>query len=270
MIVDGKKLAAEIRAELTSRRALMRKPIRFGILVGTKDPVIEQFVRVKSRAAEKLDIEIVRRDIPESANTEKALKMLHELSYSTDAVIVQLPLASHLDAEMMLGAIPPERDADAINPRMDQWHHLVNAPVALAVGEILKRNGVQITGARAVMLGAGKLVGLPTAAYLQSLGAQVTVVTKETGSLDALLDADILVLGAGSPGLIKPAMIKEGCALVDAGTSEQGGSIKGDADPACVDKAAIFTPVPGGVGPVAVAMLLKNVLDLADRDHIHI
>jgi methylenetetrahydrofolate dehydrogenase (NADP+)/methenyltetrahydrofolate cyclohydrolase len=135
----------------------------------------------------------------------------------------------------------------------------------LAVGEILQRNNITINGTRTIVLGAGRLVGIPTAAYLQSLGAQVTTVTKESGSLDMLREADIVVLGAGSPGLITPDMIKEGCALVDAGTSEQGGSIKGDAAPECGLKAALFTPVPGGVGPVAVAMLLKNVLDLAER-----
>lgn len=267
MIVDGKKLAAEIYEELKVRRAKTNNSVRFGVLVGTKDAVIEQFVRVKSRAAIRLGIEIVRRDIPDTADTQEALAMLRELAFSTDAVIVQLPLAPHLDAETLLGAIPPERDADAINPRVDQWHHIVNAPVALAVGEILKRNGITISGSRAVVLGAGRLVGIPTAAYLQSLGALVTTVTKESGSLDMLREADIVVLGAGSPGLVTPDMIKEGCAVVDAGTSEQGGSIKGDASPECAEKASLFTPVPGGVGPMAVAMLLKNVLDLAERNN---
>ena len=267
MIADGKKLAAEIYEELKVRRAKIGNAIRFGVLVGTNDPAIEQFVRVKSRAAQRLDIEIVRRDMPEDTSTGEALIMLRDLAFATDATIVQLPLAAHLDTETILGSIPPERDADAINPKVDQWHHLVNAPVALAVGEILQRNNVTISGARTIVLGAGRLVGIPTAAYLQSLGAQVTTVTKESGSLDMLREADIIVLGAGSPGLVTPDMIKEGCALVDAGTSEQGGSIKGDASPECAEKASLFTPVPGGVGPVAVAMLLKNVLDLAERNN---
>jgi methylenetetrahydrofolate dehydrogenase (NADP+)/methenyltetrahydrofolate cyclohydrolase len=247
----------------------MARPVRFGELVGKTDSVIEQFVRVKSRAAARLDIEIVRKDMPENATTNEALTILRDLAYETDATIVQLPLDDRFDTDAILGHIPAERDADAMNPRVGAWHHLVNAPVARAVAEILRRSHVGIDGAHTVVVGNGRLVGAPCAAHLASLGARVTTITLENGSLNALATADIIVLGAGSPGLVTPAMIKEGCAIIDAGTSEQGGSIKGDADPACAEKAAVFTPVPGGVGPVAVAMLFRNVLDLATRASEH-
>jgi methylenetetrahydrofolate dehydrogenase (NADP+)/methenyltetrahydrofolate cyclohydrolase len=243
----------------------MPQPVRLGVLVGKKDPVIEQFVRVKSRVGRSLSVEIMRTDIPEGSTTDDALTLLRSMSQETDAVIVQLPLIDSLDTDTLLGHIPAESDADAMNPRVDAWHHIVNAPVALAVAEILQRSSVPIDGARVVVVGNGRLVGAPCAAYLQSLGAAVKIITREEGSFKELKHADILVLGAGSPGLITPDMIKEGCAVIDAGTSEQGGSIKGDAAPECAEKAAVFTPVPGGVGPVAVAMLFKNVLDLTER-----
>jgi methylenetetrahydrofolate dehydrogenase (NADP+)/methenyltetrahydrofolate cyclohydrolase len=136
-------------------------------------------------------------------------------------------------------------------------------PVAGAIVEIFVRNGVSASGKKAVVVGAGKLVGTPAAQLLRDLGAHVTVVTHTRGSLEELKDADIVVLGAGEPGLVKPEMLKQGVVLIDAGTSESSGKLAGDADPACAHVASVFTPVPGGVGPIAVAMIFKNLLTLA-------
>ena len=130
---------------------------------------------------------------------------------------------------------------------------------------MLKRTAGEIAGKGAVVVGAGRLVGAPSAWLLKSLGANVSMFTLERGSIEDLKTADIVVSGAGNPGFIKPEHLKEGVALIDAGTSELNKKIQGDADPACAEKASVFTPVPGGVGPVAVAMIFKNLFDLVQK-----
>jgi len=161
--------------------------------------------------------------------------------------------------------VPNEKDVDALNPTIAEGDRLVHAPVALAAVEILERSGVIIKGARTIVVGAGRLVGKPSAWLLKSLGAHVSMFTLEEGSIEDLKDADIIVSGAGNPAFIKPEHIKDGVALIDAGTSELKKKIAGDADPACAEKASVFTPVPGGVGPVAVAMIFRNLFDLLEK-----
>jgi methylenetetrahydrofolate dehydrogenase (NADP+)/methenyltetrahydrofolate cyclohydrolase len=139
-------------------------------------------------------------------------------------------------------------------------------PVAAAMKTILERAGIAVKGLRAAVVGNGWLVGEPCAAWLAQQGAAVTVLTRDSADFtSALAAADIIVSGAGSPGLIKPGMVKQGVVIIDAGTSESNGAIVGDADPACADIASVFTPVPGGVGPVAVACLFQNAITLAER-----
>ena len=136
-------------------------------------------------------------------------------------------------------------------------------PVAAAVALILATHDVRVDGAYAVVVGQGRLVGEPVTAWLRQRGASVTVLTRESSDRSALANADLIVTGAGVAGLIRPEDITQGCVLIDAGTSESDGSIVGDADPACALKASVFTPVPGGVGPVAVACLFRNAAFLA-------
>jgi methylenetetrahydrofolate dehydrogenase (NADP+)/methenyltetrahydrofolate cyclohydrolase len=263
MLVDGKQIAADIYATLAKRRAKLTRPVKLGILVASRDPVIESFVRIKMRAAQNLSVDLVRFDVPDDASTMDVLSAVQSLAGASDGLIVQLPLPPHLDTEAILSMIPKERDVDGINPRISYDDALVHAPVAGALAEILSHHKVATRGKHAVVLGAGRLVGMPCAMLLEHLGAQVSIITKEKGTLDELKSADIIVLGAGDPALVKPDMIKKDVVLIDAGTSEQGGKIQGDADPACAEKCALFTPVPGGVGPISVAMIFKNLFDLA-------
>ncbi len=263
MIIDGRAVAEDIYTELAKRRAAYGKPLTLGIIVGGANPVIEQFVRIKHKAAARLDIHMQRVDLSDDSSTEDSIEAVRELASKTDAVIVQLPLPEGIDINVVLSEIPPEKDVDAINPR-HSVPHLVEAPVALAVVELLKRGGIDPRGKRTVVVGAGRLVGAPSAVLLKKLGAEVSMFTLDEGSINDLKDADIIVCGAGNPGFVKPEHIKEGAAIVDAGASEMSGKIRGDADPSCADKASVFTPVPGGVGPVAVAMIFKNLLDLVE------
>ena len=244
MIVDGKKIAEEIIATLEKERGDFGH-LTLAVVSEGEDAATESFIKIKSRVAARLNVE-VKRFTPE--------EFIHALA--CDGIIVQLPIK---DAEHWLAMIPAEKDVDAIT----DGERIVRAPVAEAVSEIFLRNNVSAAGKRAVVVGAGKLVGAPVADLLKDLGADVSVITKNEGNLLELKTADIVVLGAGEPGLVKPEMLKEGVVLIDAGTSEASGRLAGDADPACAEVSSVFTPVPGGIGPIAVAMIFKNLFILA-------
>ncbi len=265
MIVDGRAIAEGLYLDLAQRRHAIDRQLKLGIVVCGADAVIESFVRIKSRAAAHLQIDMPRTDVPANAATNELIEIVKKVAAESDAIIVQLPLPKSIDTNAVLAAIPAEKDVDAINPTIADEERPVQAPVALAVVEILKRSNVAIDRARAVVVGAGRLVGAPTASLLKRLGARVSIFSLEEGSIEDLKDADIVVLGAGKPGFIKPEHLKKGAAVVDGGASEQVGKVVGDADPACAEIASVFTPVPGGVGPVAVAMIFRNLFDLVEK-----
>jgi len=262
MVIDGKAIAESIYQDLAPKFRVLGREAKLGIIVVGENPVIASFVRIKERSAERLGITMLRRNLPDTASESEITSVLKELAGETDAIIPQLPLPEGINVSNVLAVVPPEKDVDALNPTIREEDRTVHAPVALAVVEILQRKNVHIEGARTVIVGAGRLVGAPSAWLLRKLGADVSMFTLQEGSIDDLKNADIIVSGAGNPGFIKPEHIKEGVALIDAGTSELNKKIAGDADPACAEKASVFTPVPGGVGPVAVAMIFRNLLDL--------
>lgn len=244
MIIDGKHIAEEIIAALEKERGDF-SALSLAVISEGEDAATESFIKIKSRVAARLNVE-VRRYTP--SQISEALEC--------DGIIVQLPIPN---AAELLASLPSEKDVDAIT----EGKKIVRAPVAEAVSEIFVRHNIAAAGKKAVVLGAGKLVGAPVAELLKDLGADVSVITKNEGTLSDMKDADIVVLGAGEPGLIKPEMLKEGVILIDAGTSEASGRLAGDANPACAEVASIFTPVPGGIGPIAVAMIFKNLFTLA-------
>jgi methylenetetrahydrofolate dehydrogenase (NADP+)/methenyltetrahydrofolate cyclohydrolase len=260
MIVDGRRIASDILAGV--KASLARAVIVRAVTVAPT-PATESYLSIKAARAEEagMHLEVVR--LEARALADEVLDAVRRPG--ADAVIVQLPLPDHLDQAAILDAISPEKDADVLSEaayRAFEQGEGVMPPVASAIAHILIEAKVTVTGARAVVVGQGKLVGKPAVVLLRALGADVSVVTKESGDLSALKDADIVVLGAGSPGLVKPEHLKNGVALIDAGTSEQGRAIVGDAEPECATVASVFTPVPGGVGPVAVACLFRNVAAL--------
>lgn len=264
MIIDGRKIAEEIIAELAEMRASLPTVVRLGVLMSAGDGATASFVKIKESVADKLQVVVVREMIDETTTTEQALRALERLNKSCEGVVVQLPLPNQLDTEEILKNIPPSKDADALGQSPN-----VLAPVAEAVREIMLREAKpragDLGGTKAVVVGDGRLVGKPVAEMLRANGVHVQVVTLKSGSLKELKDADIVVCGTGSPNLIKPEMLKEGVVLIDAGTSEQAGRVAGDCDPLCSSVASVFTPVPGGVGPVAVAMLFKNLFILVKK-----
>ncbi len=265
MIIDGRAISREIleavRNELQENgdTAIVLRAIAVA-----PDAATQSYVRIKRKAAEAAGMALEVVELPETATADECVAAIE--APGADAVIVQLPLPPHVDEARVLAAIPPELDADALSPAARaQGGSALVPPVAGAVEEILVRGGVEVPGARAVVIGKGKLVGAPVAERLTALGARVSSFDEHDFDPSVLADAQIIVSGAGVPGLIQPDMLRSGVALVDAGTSEQGGALAGDADPACAEVAGLYTPVPGGVGPVTVACLLRNVAELRKR-----
>ena len=265
MIIDGKKIAAQILAGLEKERETLPHQPRLGLVVGASDPVTASFVRLKERTAERLGVIVLRETLTPDTTLERAVVAIQEFCRTCDGVLVQLPLAGRADTEQILAAIDPLRDIDAINPNVKEFERAVHAPVAEAIAAVFAEVNADIRGKVAVVVGTGRLVGAPAAAFLKSRGAFVASITKSEGSLQSLKDADIVVLGAGTPGLVTPDMLKQGVILIDGGTSEAGGHVVGDATPECAEVASVFTPVPGGIGPITVAMVFKNLFELAKQ-----
>ena len=257
MIVDGRTIAEEILARTKERANKLLHPPKVVAIVGAETPATLAYMRVKARAAENAGCVFESR--PLGADVADA-----------DAVIVQLPLPVEIDQKTLLDSIPVEKDADVLGSAARETFArgdpaALLPPAVATIAEIFKRHAVELKGKQAVVVGSGFLVGQPAALWLGQQEASVTVLGRGANFETALADADIVVSGAGSPGLIKPMMLKQGVMLIDAGTSESGGTLVGDADPACAPKCSVFTPVPGGVGPIAVACLLSNVVTLAER-----
>lgn len=258
-MIDGRALASEVLARAKARAATL--PHRPNVLVYVapeETAATRSYLKIKARSADAAgcDFEETRSLTPSSR---------------ADAVIVQLPLPPEVNQTDVLNSIPLHQDADVLSSatRGKFEHGDVDAllpPVVAAVREIFEKHGVEVKGKQAVVVGAGFLVGAPCATWLKHQGAAVVMVTKESGGLvNALREADIIISGAGSPYLITPDMLKQSVVLVDAGTSESNGEIVGDADPACAAVCSLFTPVPGGIGPLAVACLFENAVLLAER-----
>ncbi len=266
-LVEGKKIAEELivkMAEFVKDNDIVPSLVA---LVSRPDIPTQQFLRIKGRVAKKIGIAMNVIHLPEPVSTEGALIALRKAQEASDGIVIQLPLPREIDIEVLLSNLVRTHDPDCIglvsrNPFSGAEKEVL-PPVVSAIREMCKHYGVALQGARTVVVGQGRLVGAPASVWFETQGALVTRLTRESGSLrDALREADIVVLGAGVPGLVTPDMLKEGVVIFDAGTSEEGGRVVGDADPSCIEKARLMTPVPGGIGPVAVAELFANLLRL--------
>lgn len=257
MIVDGKKIAEDIYAH-TRERVLMCDHIPVLTII-TCDPNFEtkKYLALKEKKAKSIGITPVVVELTQDSTTDDFMRKIHDVVPLSDGVIVQLPLPKSVDVEAVLASIPKTHDVDGLNPQGTSKL----TPVVGACKEILERNAVEVREKFVTIIGSGRLVGLPAYHWFQEMGAHVSVVTRDTEEISHYTkNADIIVCGAGVPGLLTPHMIKEGVVVLDAGTSEDGGELKGDADPRCAEKASLFTPVPGGIGPITIAILLSNVV----------
>lgn len=264
MIFNGRAFSRERLRHLQEVRK-EHGPLSLGVVVASADPVTSSYITIKERNAAALDIPVVRYTLSTSATQSEAEAAVDQAATHT-GMIIQLPLPSDLNADALIARMPLAKDVDVISPdafsRFSVGNHVVMPPVASAINEIIDAHAIQVEGKRAVVVGKGRLVGLPAYHLLKMRGASVTALGAND-SLEVLRDADLLVLGAGSPHLVTPEMVREGVVVFDAGTSESGGVVVGDAAPSVAEKASFFTPVPGGIGPVAVVEIFANLFTLA-------
>ncbi|MFA6257909.1 MAG: bifunctional 5,10-methylenetetrahydrofolate dehydrogenase/5,10-methenyltetrahydrofolate cyclohydrolase [Candidatus Paceibacterota bacterium] len=282
-IIDGKKIRDEILKKVKAEvGALSFKPVFCDVLVGN-DPASLQYVQMKGRMAESVGISFHEADFSASISTEdliKEIKVLNKIE-NMCGIIIQLPLPEHIDRQVVLDAIDSHLDVDCLGTIASEKFYSgvspVGFPTALACMALLDSLNLNFEGKKIVVLGRGLLVGKPVAALLQFRNLFPEIIRSKTENKEELIkQADIIISGIGKGKYITGNMIKKGAVLIDAGTSEDNGSldarrsIVGDVDLESVkDVAEYVSPVPGGVGPVTVAMLLNNVLTVAKSFPLH-
>lgn len=276
-LIDGKALATQIRAEIAAqiRTRLQegaRKPGLAVILVGD-DPASSIYVRNKRQACEEVGINSIYHPLPSNVSEETLIGLIHELNNDplTDGILLQLPLPEHIDSDKVLEAIDPKKDVDGFHPynlgRLAQRRPLLRPCTPYGIMILLDSIQQTYKNRHAVIIGASNIVGRPMALELLLAGSTITICHRFTENLsDFVKQADILVTATGKPGIIKGAWVKEGATVIDVGINRlPDGSITGDVEFAEARKrAAWITPVPGGVGPMTVATLLKNTLIAAN------
>lgn len=270
MIVDGKNIARELLDEVAVEIAEItraREQPKLTVFTCAPNFATKKFLGIKERTAKRVGVLLEVCELDPESTTEDIVEHIQNAAATTDGIIVQLPFPQHVDVEAVLGAIPATHDIDVIGGEAErlfaQNESPVLPPVVGAIAEIVKRHEVSLHDTHALVVGRGRLVGAPAATWLSAQGAHVDVLDKKTTNLsEHVREADVLVLGAGQSRMITKEMLKDGVMLFDAGTSEDAGELVGDADPACAEKAALFTPVPGGIGPITIAIIFKNLLTL--------
>ena len=271
VILDGKKLSEKILEELKAEISGLKKKLRLAVVVVGKNPVGERFVNQKRKIAQELGVDFKIYSFAESITTNKLRKKLTEVVHEkrNTGIIIQHPLPERLNAQYILNSIMPEKDVDVLSAKA-VGNFAVNKspilpPVAGAIRAFFIEYKIDFHQKNIVIVGAGNLVGKPAALWLLNEKTGFTVLKSGTPNPEKFIkEADILITGIGKPKFIKGDWIKNGAVIIDAGTSEAGGKLVGDVDfEGASKKASHITPVPGGVGPVTVATLFKNLVVLA-------
>lgn len=267
-VVNGKAVAKKILKKLTKEiAALGSTPSLHVILIGD-DSGSKVYVQAKKRAAGQVGIEFSLHHFPAETNEKILSEFIKALNQNTSVTgfLIQLPLPDHLDPNRLLNLIDPQKDVDCLTTEnfgllaLNQPRFL--PATAAAVEEILKEQKFKLRRSQVVVVGRGRIAGLPIALHLVHQDATVTITHSQTGNLgQTLSQADLVISAAGKPGLIKAEMLKDGTGVIDVGWARVDNQPAGDLDPTDIEETVSFyTPVPGGVGPLTVACLLRNVL----------
>jgi methylenetetrahydrofolate dehydrogenase (NADP+) / methenyltetrahydrofolate cyclohydrolase len=271
-LIDGKAVAAQVRARVADevaglRSELGRPPKLVTVLVG-EDPASKIYIANKHKACAEAGMDADHHDLPADATEERLLELVGSLGDDdgVDGILVQIPLPDHLDPDRVVAAIDPRKDVDGLTPaNAGLLAHgtpgLVPCTPA-GVMELLRHEGVGLEGAEAVVVGRSKLVGVPVARLLLAADATVTVCHSRTRDLDRVCGrADVLVAAVGVPRLLGADAVKPGATVIDVGMNRTEEGLCGDVDfESAAEMAAAITPVPGGVGPMTIAMLLANTV----------
>jgi methylenetetrahydrofolate dehydrogenase (NADP+)/methenyltetrahydrofolate cyclohydrolase len=278
IIIDGKAVAAKVRAEVAARARefatkFSRKPGLAVVQVG-QDPASSIYVRNKRKSSVEVGIESIAHDLPETTTQAEILDLVHSLNRNprVDGILVQLPLPKGVDANVVMDAVDPAKDVDGFHPvntgLLAQKRPRLRPCTPFGVIRLAAEYGIELTGLRATVVGASNIVGRPMA--LELLLARATVTVCHTGTRDLQSEvgrADLVVAAVGKAGFVQGEWIKPGAAVFDVGTNRTAdGKLVGDVEYGeAAQRAKWITPVPGGVGPMTIAMLLSNTVDAAVR-----
>jgi methylenetetrahydrofolate dehydrogenase (NADP+)/methenyltetrahydrofolate cyclohydrolase len=268
-LMDGAALAARIRSELKGEVAELGEIGLATVLVGD-DAASQIYIRRKHEAADEVGFRSVDHRLSAETSEDDLLGLLHELNEDdrVDGVLVQTPLPSHIDEARVMRTIDPVKDVDGLHPfnagQLYFGRETLVPATPIGIMRLLDEYRIRVAGSRAVVVGRSLIVGRPVAMLLLHANATVTICHSRTEDLARqALDADILVVGVGQPGLIAADMVKLGAAVVDVGVNRTEGGLVGDVDPGVAQVAGFLTPVPGGVGPMTIASLLGNTVRAA-------
>ncbi len=272
-VIDGKKISQEIKDELREKAARMREQgieRTLAVIQVGADPASSVYVRNKKKACEYVGIRSLSYELPEETGEEELLGIIRELNEREDVngILVQLPLPSHIDKERVLLAISPEKDVDGFHP-VNVGNLSIGRPgyvscTPAGVIQLLKRSGISIQGKECVVLGRSNIVGKPMAMLLLRENGTVTVCHSRTENLREITRrADILVAAVGKPGMVDETYVKDGAVVIDVGIHRnEDNKLCGDVDfESVAPKTSYITPVPGGVGPMTIAMLMANCVE---------
>ena len=276
-IIDGKELSLKIKDEIKRKVGLFNEKtgrvISLAVIMVGNNPASAVYVNNKIKAAEYVGMKSLSFHLPETATFTDVKNLIDGLSNdnTVDGILVQLPLPKHLDEEKVLSLIPVNKDVDGFLPEnvgnLLLGHDCIVSCTPAGVMEMLKRTGENLSGKNAVVIGRSNIVGKPMALLLLKENCTVTVCHSKSKNIkNVCKKADIIVVAIGKAGFLTADMVKKGAIVVDVGISKVDGKIKGDVDFDKVSKkAAYITPVPGGVGPMTIAMLLSNTYHCAVR-----
>ena len=268
--MDGKALAARIRAEVAREVDAFERTIGLATVLVGDDPASDVYIRAKHRATLEVGIEPHDLRLPATATEEELLGLVAELNAAAavDGILVQLPLPDRIDEGRVIRAVDPVKDVDGFHP-LNAGLLLTGTPAHVpgtpaGVLELLDAYDVELQGAEAVVIGRSDIVGKPVALLLLHRHATVTICHSRTKDLaEVVRRADVVVAAVGMPGIVTAAMVKPGAAVVDVGITRTDDGLAGDVDPGVAEVAGLLTPVPGGVGPMTVAMLLRSTIRAA-------
>lgn len=274
LILDGKKCAANIKAELTHRIAALANKPGLGTIVVGDDAGSHAYVNGKHRDCAEVGIQSIRIDLPASASQKDVLAAISDLNNSKECTgyIVQLPLPHHIDANVILDVIDPQKDADGLHPlnlgKLVTGQKAPRPCTPQAIVELLQRNEISLSGKDVTIIGRGLTVGRPLSILLSHRDINATVTVVHTGTHDLqshTKKADVVIAALGNAHFLHAAMVKPGVVAVDVGITRTSNGLQGDLHPDIAGVASAYSPMPGGVGPVTRAMLLHNLVELAER-----
>ncbi len=273
VIMDGKALAEKVKSNLLSNLSKSNKQPGLGTILVGDDPGSLAYVEGKHRDCAQIGIKSIKVNLPATANTGEIIKAVKDLNQNTECTgfIVQLPLPSGVNSEEVLSAMDPNKDADGLHP-VNLGKLVLGAKSLVpctpkAILALLNEYKIKLSGSKVLIIGRGATVGRPLSILLSQkpINATVTLAhSATTNLLELIKEADIVIAALGSAHFIKPEMVKPGAVLIDVGITRGVTGLLGDIDPTVIKVASYFAPMPGGVGPMTRAMLLSNVIELAN------